>query len=84
MTSQPFFSSSRSALTLGLGFVAASLLWGSSYAQLQIPTSVENNAITIKKIFLSKNGVTTQSHPDTKITLDGTDNGDINAKGSIT
>lgn len=74
-----FFSSKRSGLILGAALGVSTLLAGVSFAQgsvqqwgggLTIPNSIDNTAITIKKIFLSPTGIMQENAP---IELNGID-----------
>ncbi len=67
---------------LCVGLFASLILTGVTFAQLNIPTTLDNAVITIKKIFLSHNGVATESDPNVKITLDGS-NWNITTKGNV-
>ena len=68
--SSSFFSSKHSALVLGLMLGASALVGSITYAQLNIPSTIENMRITIRQIFLSSDGISTS--PDAAIVLDGT------------
>ena len=77
------FTSTRSALVLGLGLFASVSLAGVTLANsLLIPTTLDNAVITIKKIFLSTDGVAIDANQNVKISLDGS-NGNINSKGAL-
>ena len=54
--SSSFFSSKRSALVLGLMLGASALVGSITYAQLNIPSTIENMRIAIRQIFLSPSG----------------------------
>jgi hypothetical protein len=74
--------SKNSALVLVGVLVASSLVAGVTLAQsLYIPTTLDNAVITIKKIFISDNGVKTNN--DAAISLDGAA-GSISAAGNLT
>ena len=54
--SSSFFSSKHSALVLGLMLGASALVGSITYAQLNIPSTIENMRIAIRQIFLSPSG----------------------------
>ncbi len=96
MKTSSHFSSKHSALVLGTVFTLSLVGAGVTLAQsLLIPTNLANAAITIQKIFLSTDGVSTELGANTKIILDGLQGnistkstawagGDISASGNIT
>ena len=73
--SSSFFSSKHSALVLGLMLGASALVGSITYAQLSIPSTIENMRITIRQIFLSEKGVS--SDANAPVVLDGTNGGTI-------
>ena len=80
MTRKSHFTSQRTALFLGLGFISASLFAWITYAQLNIPTGLSNAMITIQKIMLSTNGTSiSENASESTIFLDGI-NGNITTK----
>lgn len=54
--SSSFFSSKHSALVLGLMLGVSALVGSVAYAQLSIPSTIENMRIAIRQIFLSPSG----------------------------
>jgi Chaperone of endosialidase len=81
MKTSSYFSSKWSALALGSVLIASTLFAGVTFAQLNIPTNLNNAVITIQKILLSPTGTATIS-PGVTISLDGA-NGDISTNGNI-
>ena len=80
MTRKSHFTSQRTALFLGIGFISASLFAWITYAQLNIPTGLSNAMITIQKIMLSTNGTSIdENNSASTIFLDGI-NGNITTK----
>lgn len=76
-----YFKSKNPAWAVAGVLVASSLVAGVALAQsLYIPTTLDNAVITIKKIFVSDNGVKTT---DASILLDGA-NGNLSAAGNLT
>lgn len=80
--SSSHFSSKKSAIILASLLSASIIFVGVTLAQgLTIPTNLNNAVITIQKIFLSANGVSTDaSIPSATISLDGS-NGNITTAG---
>ena len=70
MKTSSHFSSKNSALVLGTVLTASTLFAGFTLAQwLSIPTDLSNAVITIQRILLSTNGVSTTLSPDQAVTL---------------
>lgn len=67
--SSSFFSSKHSALVLGLMLGASALVGSITYAQLNIPSNIENMRIAIRQIFLSPTGTNVEN--TAPIVLDG-------------
>lgn len=82
--SSSHFNSKKSAVILASLLSASIIFVGVTLAQgLTIPTNLNNAVITIQKIFLSANGVSTDtSIPNATIALDGS-NGNIQNQGAL-
>ena len=86
MKTSSHFNSKNSALVLGTVLTASTLFAGFTLAQqwLSIPTDLTNAVITIQRILLSTNGVSTTLSPDQAVTLGEASISLDGANGSIT